>query len=111
MYGLTMIKDYLNEILDGLKTFDARAYSTNKRGAIALVDSKPMKVYGYVDLVDVREIYPQEYASGHCTCRWSGYVMQVDPSDKYFAWDFVNPRKEEKPYKLNVEKHTCIQID
>ena len=27
-----MIKDYLNEILDGSKTFDARSYPTNKRG-------------------------------------------------------------------------------
>lgn len=34
--------------------------------------------------------------------------MQVDPSMKYFSWDFVNPRKEEKPYKLNDEKHTWV---
>lgn len=32
MFGLTMMKDYLNEILDGSKTFDARSYPTNKRG-------------------------------------------------------------------------------
>lgn len=31
MYGLIMIKDYLDEILDGKKAFDARCYSTNKR--------------------------------------------------------------------------------
>ena len=49
-----MIKDYLNEILNGSKTFDARAYTTNKRETIALVDSRSMKVYGYVDLVGVR---------------------------------------------------------
>jgi len=36
MFGLTMIKGYLNEILDGSKTFDARSYPTNKRGVIAL---------------------------------------------------------------------------
>ena len=62
MYGLIMIKDYLNEFLDGKKTYDARAYRTNKRGTIALVDSKTMKVYGYAELVGVREITPQEYA-------------------------------------------------
>ncbi len=43
MYGLTMLKDYLNEILDGSKTYDARAYPNNKRGTIALVDSRTMK--------------------------------------------------------------------
>lgn len=32
MFGLTMMKDFLNEILDGSKTFDARSYPTNKRG-------------------------------------------------------------------------------
>lgn len=26
MFGLTMIKDYLNEILDGSNTFDTRSY-------------------------------------------------------------------------------------
>lgn len=30
MFGLTMIKDYLNEILDGSRPFDARSYSTSK---------------------------------------------------------------------------------
>lgn len=45
MHGLTMIKQYLDEILDGEKTFDARSYPTNKRGTIALVDSRTMKVY------------------------------------------------------------------
>ena len=39
MFGLTMIKDYLNEILNGSKTFDARSYPTNKRGLIALIDT------------------------------------------------------------------------
>lgn len=110
MYGLTMIKDYLNELLDGSKIYDARSYTTYKRGTIALVDSKLMKVYGYVDLVGVREISPEEYASWHCTGRWSGYVMQVDLTKKYYAWDFVNPRREDNPYKVNVEKHTWVEV-
>lgn len=82
MYGLTMIKDYLDEILDGSKTFDAKSYPTNKRGTIVLVDSRSMKVYGYIDLIGVREITPQEYALWHCIGRWSGYSMQVDPFKK-----------------------------
>ena len=41
-----MIKDYLNEILDGSKIFDARSYPTNKRGVIALIESRTMKKYG-----------------------------------------------------------------
>lgn len=110
MYGLTMLKDYLNELLDGLKTYDARSYTTNKRGTIALVDSRTMKVYGYADLVDVREITPQEYVSWHCTGRWNGFVFQVDENKKYYAWNFKNVRKEEKPYKIEELKRTWVVI-
>lgn len=49
-----MIKDYLNEILDGTKLFDARSYPTNKRGKIALIDSRLMKIYGTIELVGCR---------------------------------------------------------
>mgnify|MGYP003295774082 FL=1 len=34
MFGLKMIKDYLNEILDGSKTFDARSYPTSKEARL-----------------------------------------------------------------------------
>ncbi len=60
MFGLTMIKDYLDEIQDGSKTFDARSYPTNKRGLIALIDSKSMKIYGTIELVGCREICAEE---------------------------------------------------
>ena len=36
MYGLIMIKEYLDEILNGEKNYDARSYDTNKRCTIAL---------------------------------------------------------------------------
>ena len=39
MYGLIMLREYLDEILDRKKTFDARSYPTDKRGTIALVDT------------------------------------------------------------------------
>lgn len=48
MYGLIMLTEYLDEILDGTKTYDARAYNTNKRGLIALVDTKKSAVIGTV---------------------------------------------------------------
>lgn len=105
-----MIKDYLNEILDEKKTFDARSYPTNKRGTIVLIDSRLMKAYGTIELIECREITPQEYVSWHCTGRWSGCTMHVDSSKKYYAWDFKNPRKLAKPIKLNCEKHTWIEL-
>lgn len=36
MFGLVMLREYLDEILDGTKTFDARSYDTKKRGTIEI---------------------------------------------------------------------------
>ena len=46
-----MIREYLDEILEGKKTYDARSYGTNKRGTIALVDTRKSAVIGLIDLV------------------------------------------------------------
>lgn len=61
MYGLIMLGEYLDEILKGKKTYDVRDYDTNKRGTIALVDTKKSSIIGLVDLVSTHEISAQEY--------------------------------------------------
>ena len=111
MYGLTMLKDYLIEILEERKTYDARSYLTSKRGTIALIYSKTLKVYGYADLIAVREISPEEYAQWHSTGRWSNIIFQVDKNKKYYAWEFRNIRKEENPFKINASKKTWMIVD
>ena len=106
-----MIKDYLNEILDGSKTYDARSYPTNKRGLIALVDSRSMKIYGLIELVDCREISVEEYCSWHQTGRYQYYRFEVDDTNKkYYAYDFKTPKKLSKPIKVKAEKHTWVQV-
>ena len=111
MFGLTMIKDYLNEILDGSKTFDARSYPTNKRGLIALIDSRSMKIYGTIELVGCREISAEEYCSWHQTGRFQNLTFQVDDVNmKYYAYDFKNPQRLAKPIKVDVEKHTWVEM-
>ena len=60
-----MIKDYINEILDGSKTFETRSYPTNRRGKIALIDSRFMKIYETFKLVECREISVGDYCSWH----------------------------------------------
>lgn len=100
MFGLTMIKDYLNEILDGTKLFDARSYPTNKRCKIALIDSRLMKIYGTIELVGCREITEKEYCS-YQTGRFQNLIFQGDDENKkYYAYDFKNPQRVAKPIKL-----------
>lgn len=56
MYGLIMLKEYLDEILDGKKTYDVRSYDTAKRGTISLVDTKKSAIIGLIDLVGTHKI-------------------------------------------------------
>lgn len=111
MFRLTMIKDYLNEILDGSKTFDAISYPTNKRGLIALIDSRSMKIHGTIELVGCREISAEEYCSWHQTGRLQNYRFEVEDKDKkYYSYDFKNPKKLVKPIKVEAEKHTWVEV-
>lgn len=46
-----MLREYLDEIFDGKKTYDVRAYDTNKRGTITLVDIKSFSAIGLIPLI------------------------------------------------------------
>lgn len=112
MYGLIMIKDYLDEILDGKKTFDARSYPTTKRGTIALVDSKKSSIVGLVDLIGVHLISADEYCKWHATGKWSGMVFQVEDNDSvFYAYDFINPRRLARPIKITKTGKVWTTID
>ncbi len=112
MYGLIMIKDYLDEILDGKKAFDARCYSTNKRGTIALVDSKKSSIVGLVDLIGVHPISVDEYCKWHATGKWEGMSFQAkDTNGVFYAYDFVNPRKLASPIKIIKTGRVWTAID
>ena len=52
MYGLKMKRYYLNEIISGAKSDDARLEDTSIRGKIALIDSETYELLGYADLID-----------------------------------------------------------
>ncbi len=65
MNGLVMLREYLDEILDGKKTSDVRAYDTKLRGTIALVDTKKSAIIGLVDLIGTHKISAEEY------CNWN----------------------------------------
>jgi hypothetical protein len=107
-----MIKDYLDEILDGKKAFDARCYSTNKRGTIALVDSKKSSIVGLVDLIGVHPISVDEYCKWHATGKRAGMVFHVEDDDSvFYAYDFINPRRLARPIKITKTGRVWTAID
>lgn len=112
MYGLIMIKEYLDEILNGDKTCDARSYDTNKRGTIALVDSKKSAIIGLVDLIGTYQISAEEYCKWHATGKWAGYAFQVnDQSATFYAYDFNNPMRLAHPIKIEKTGKVWTRID
>lgn len=107
-----MVKEYLVEILNGDKTYDARSYDTNKRGTIALVDSKKSAIIGLVDLIGTHQISAEEYCNWHATGKWAGYAFQVnDPSSVFYAYDFNNPRRLAHPIKIEKTGRVWAIID
>lgn len=112
MYGLIMLRDYLDEILDGKKTYDARSYPTDKRGTIALVDTKKSSIVGFVDLIGVHQISADEYCKWHATGKWEGMSFQAkDTNGVFYAYDFVNPRKLASPIKIIKKGRVWTTID
>ena len=106
-----MIKDYIEEILDGKKTYDVRTYPTYKRGLIGLVDSKSMKLFGTIELTGCREITANEYCAWHKTGKYQNIEFKIsEKTPKFYAYDFANPQKLAYKPKINVEKHTWIAI-
>lgn len=111
MYGLIMLGEYLDEILDGLKKFDARAYYTKIRGTIALIDSRKSKVIGLVDLVNVHEISSVEFVAWHKTSNFKNISFNCDMNKKYWAYDFCNPRRLAFPIKVNKSSKSWVALD
>lgn len=107
-----MLRDYLDEILDGKKTYDARSYPTDKRGTIALVDTKKSSIVGFVDLISVHQISADEYFKWHATGKWEGMSFQAeDINGVFYAYDFANPRKLASPIKIIKKGRVWTAID
>ena len=112
MYGLIMLREYLDEILDGTKIFDVRAYNTDKRGTIALVDSKKSAIIGLIDLTGTHKITAEEYCRWHATGKWRDMPFAVeDETKEYYAYDFENPRRLSRPVKVTKTGKVWTRIE
>ncbi|NMA49098.1 MAG: ASCH domain-containing protein [Tissierellia bacterium] len=112
MYGLFMIEPYGSLILDGFKSYDARSYSTNIRGKIAIIDSKTHLIKGYVTLTDVKEISFKEYVVWHNDAYKDFEIVNNQPSKKYYAWILEKPIKENKKIKVQrLSRNPWINLE
>jgi hypothetical protein len=87
-----------------------RAYDTNKRGTIALVDTRKSAIIGLIDLVGTHKISVDKYCKRHATGKWECMVFQVEDKD-YSAYDFENPRRLATPIKIVKTGRVWTKID
>lgn len=107
MNRLIMLREYLDEILDGKKTYDARSYDTNKCETVGIVDTKESAITGLIDLVGTHKIRGEKYCKWHATGKWEGMIFEVeDMTSTFFAYDFPNPRGLASPINITKTRRT-----
>lgn len=111
MYGLIMLREYLEEIISGEKTYDARSYDTSKRGTIALVDTRKSEIIATIELVSTHIISAKEYCLWHQSGKWKDFIFRADEKRTYYAYDFKNPQCLSSPVKIKKNGKVWTYID
>jgi hypothetical protein len=96
--GLLVLKEPLDMILSGIKTWEIRGSRTAHRGRIALIESKSGTVVGTCEVVDA--VGPLSLAELRRNARHSGYHPSALPYRRTYAWVLRNARRLSKavPY-------------
>ena len=121
MYALTMYEEYLEDILTGKRTYDARTYANKRRGRIGIVKSKTNLLYGYVDFVDCKQIPFEEFVYWHICPTYT--VAQAEADIEYnntrknkktnhgYAYVFKNPVLLDSPIEIKPIKKNGSWIE
>lgn len=111
MDGLIILKEYLDKILTGKKTWEIRGSKCHKRGLIALIESGTGMVVGTAELVDcvgpltaeewnknVRKIANQPIRS----------MREVRYGSRTHAWVLKNARRLKKSVKYRHKQGAVV---
>jgi hypothetical protein len=93
--GLLVLKEPLDKILNGTKTWEIRGKRTARRGPIALIESKSGHVVGSCELVDV--VGPLTLPELHRNARRAGFLPSQLPYARTYAWVVRNAQRLAKP--------------
>jgi len=94
-HGLLIMKEPLDKILAGTKTWEIRGKATTRRGPIALIESKSGHVVGTCEVVDV--IGPLTLAELQRNAKRVGARHAELYYETTFAWVLHNARRLPKP--------------
>lgn len=112
MKGLLFSKVYLDQILDGRKSFDARMHPCKVRGPIALVEKESHFVRGTAVIKDVRPISYKEFADWHNGAVDSDVPLSAVPLDTVcYAYDLEDVRTLRRPVdSYDIDGHMWTYI-
>lgn len=93
MTGLIIRSPWIEQILDGSKTWEIRGRATARRGPIALIRSGSGCVVGLVDLKDCLALSPDDYRRAERFHRIPLSVHDALPYPRCYAWVLAHPRR------------------
>jgi len=98
-HGLLILKEPLDKILSGTKTWEIRGKATARRGPIALIESKSGQVVGVCNVVDV--VGPLSLAELRRNADRAGFRPGELPYATTYAWVVRDARRlaERIPYR------------
>jgi ASCH domain len=94
-HGLLILKEHLDKILAGTKTWEIRGRSTARRGPIALIESKSGHVVGTCEVVDV--VGPLTLAELQTNAKRTGFRPGQLPYPTTYAWVVCDARRLPEP--------------
>jgi len=97
--ALIIMKDPMDEILSGKKTWEIRSRNCHKRGLIALIESKSGTIVGTAEIVD--SIGPLSIAEYNRNLDKSRDIKRRRDTkdDNYYAWVLKNAKRFKEPVK------------
>ena len=100
MKSLVMHPFYIQQVLDGQVSFDARGYDTWVKGDFYIYDSKAKALVGIITITGTHRITIAEYYEWH---HMTLDRENTNMSYECYAWDFINPRRID-PIKIDKPK-------
>lgn len=94
-HGLIVLKQYVDKILAGTKTWEIRGKATQRRGPIALIESKSGHVVGTSEIIDV--VGPLTLRELRRNASRSGFLPDELPYATTYAWVVRNARRLAEP--------------
>jgi hypothetical protein len=110
-HGLLIMKEPLDQILAGRKTWEIRSKATARRGPIALIESKSGLVVGTCEVADV--VGPLSLSELRKNARRTGFRPSRKPYATTYAWVISDARRlpDAVPYRHPVGAVIWVRME